>query len=213
MEAPADITWRGYSLAERDWRWQRVRENAAKAGFDCIFVPLCVDGRNLHLSLEQSRGTRSDCRFLTQLENAAVVLPTDGRKPIIISDEETGNDWVPEFRPVDGSWGIAMAQALIDAGMERGRIGVSGIRRGFYTHGRAFHGVVNHSSYIDVLGRLPNASFDNATEVIGYARYVKSEEQIGCLRRGAAIAAAGIEKMVELARPGMDLIVSRNPVC
>src|SRR5262245_65496642 len=82
MESPADITWRGYSLAERDWRWQRVRENAAMAGFDCVLVPLCVDGRNLHLSLEQSRGSRSDCRFLTQLENAAVILPTDGRKPI-----------------------------------------------------------------------------------------------------------------------------------
>src|SRR4029453_12045150 len=195
MEAPADITWRGYSLAERDWRWQRVREHAAKAGFDCIFVPLCVDGRNLHLSLEQSRGTRSDCCFLTQLENAAVVLPTDGRKPIIISDEETGNDWVPEFRPVDGFWGIAMAEALIHAGRERGRGGVFRIRRGFYSHGRAFHGVVNHSSYVDVLGRLPNATFENATEVIGYARYVKSEEQIECLRRRAATPAAAIRKI------------------
>src|SRR5215471_16552426 len=96
MESPADITWNGYSLAERDWRWQRVRNGAAKAGFDCTFVPLCVDGRNLHLSLEQARGTRSDCRFLTQLENGAVIMPTDGRKPIIISDQETGNDWVPE---------------------------------------------------------------------------------------------------------------------
>src|ERR671919_2901167 len=204
MELPADIAWKGYSLAERDWRWQRVRENAAKAGFDCILVPLCVDGRNLHLSLEQARGTRSDCRFLTQLDNAAVIMPTDGRKPIIISDEESGNDWVPEFRAMDGSWGKSMAQALIDAGMERARIGVSGIRRGLYTHGRAFHGVVNHSSYVEALRRLPNATFENATDVVGYARYVKSEEQIACLRRGAAIAAAGIEKLIELARPGMD---------
>jgi Xaa-Pro aminopeptidase len=204
MESPADITWKGYSLAERDWRWQRVRENAAKAGFDCVFVPLCVDGRNLHLSLEQARGTRSDCRFLTQLENAAVILPADRRKPIIVSDQESGNDWVPDFRPVEDSWGESMAQALVDAGMERARIGVSGLRRGFYTHGRAFHGVVNHSSYAEVLRRLPNATFENATEVIGYARYVKSPEQIQCLRRGAVIAVAGIDKMIELARPGMD---------
>ncbi|MDH3443614.1 MAG: M24 family metallopeptidase [Deltaproteobacteria bacterium] len=204
MESPAEIKWTGYSLAERDWRWQRVRENAAKAGFDCILVPLCVDGRNLHLSLEQARGTRSDCRFLTQLDNAAVIMPTDGRPPIVVSDAETENDWVPEFRPVEASWGKAMAQALIDAGMERARIGVSGIRRGFYTHGRAFHGVVNHSSYAETMRLLPNARFENATEVIGYARYVKSDEQIACLRRGAAIAAAGIEKMIELARPGMD---------
>jgi Xaa-Pro aminopeptidase len=204
IEAPADIKWRGYSLAEREWRWRRVRANAANAGFDCVFVPLCVDGKNLHLSLEQSRGTRSDCRFLTQLENAAVILPTDGREPIVISDQETENGWVRDFRPVDGSWGRSMAQALIDAGMERARIGVSGIRRGFYTHGRAFHGVVNHSSYVEVLRTLPNARFENGTEAIGYARYVKSEEQIACLKRGAAIAAAGIEKMIQLARPGMD---------
>ena len=204
MEAPADIKWNGYSLAERDWRWQRVRDNAAQAGLDCVFVPLCVDGRNLHLSLEQARGTRSDCRFLTCLDNAAVILPTDGRTPIVISDEASSNDWIPEFRAVEGSWGATMAQALIDARMERARIGVSGIRRGFYTHGRAFHGVVNHASYVEVLKRLPNATFENATEVIGHARYVKSAEQIACLRRGAAIAAAGIDKMIELARPGMD---------
>ncbi len=103
MESPAEIKWTGYSLAERDWRWQRVRENAAKAGFDCILVPLCVDGRNLHLSLEQARGTRSDCRFLTCLDNAAVILPSDGREPIIVSDQESGNDWVPEPRPVEKS--------------------------------------------------------------------------------------------------------------
>jgi Xaa-Pro aminopeptidase len=204
MESPAEIVWQGYSLAERDWRWQRVRDNAANAGFDCIFVPLCVDGRNLHLSLEQARGTRSDCRFLTQLENAAVILPTDGRAPVVISDQEIGNDWVPRFYPVEDSWGKTMAQALLDAGMERARIGVSGIGRGLYTHGRAFHGVVNHSSYVEVVRRLPHASFDDATDAIGHARYVKSEEQIACLRRGAAIAAAGIDKMIELARPGMD---------
>ncbi len=204
MDSPADIQWRGYTLAERDWRWQRVRDNAAKAGLDCIFVPLCVDGRNLHLSLEQARGVRSDCRFLTQLDNAAVILPTDGGRPIIISDQESGNDWLPEFRPVDGSWGKSMADALIDAGMARARIGVSGLGRGLYTHGRAFHGVVNYSSYAEVLRRLPNAQFGHATDVVGYARYVKSEEQVACLRRGAAIAAVGIEKMIELAKPGMD---------
>ena len=204
MEAPAEIEWSGYSLAERDWRWQRVRANAAKAGFDCIFVPLCVDGRNLHLSLEQARGTRSDCRFLTGLDNAAVILPTGSAQPIVISDQVSGNEWVRDLRPVENSWGASMAQALIEAGMERARIGVSGIQRGFYTHGRAFHGVINHTSYAEVLRRLPKARFENGTEAVGHARYVKSAEQIACLRRGAAIAAAGIEKMIELARPGMD---------
>lgn len=207
MESAAEVTWRGYSLAERDWRWNAVRQNAARAGLDCVFMPLCVDGKNLHLSLEQARGTRSDGRFLTQMENAAVVLPTDGRPPIVINDRGAGNNWIPEARPASrgsrGSWAPAMAEALIDAGMERARIGVPGLGRGKVTHGRAIAGVVNHSSYAEVMRRLPSATFEDATDVLGYARYVKSDEQIACLRRGAAIAAAGIEKMAEVARPGV----------
>src|SRR3989442_14537898 len=112
MESPADIEWTGYSLAERDWRWQRVRDDAAEAGFDCTFVPLCVDGRNLHLSLEQARGTRSDGKYLTQLENAAVVLPTDGRAPIIVTGRGETNNWLPETRRAGpdsfSSWSDAM---------------------------------------------------------------------------------------------------------
>ena len=52
--------WAGYSLAERDRRWQAVRENAGKAGFDCILVPL---------------GNGVDGRYMTQLRCSAMVLP------------------------------------------------------------------------------------------------------------------------------------------
>jgi Xaa-Pro aminopeptidase len=208
MEAPADTKWTGYSLTERDRRWNAVRANAAKAGFDCTFVPLCVDGRNLHLSLEQARGTRSDGRYLTQLENAAVVMPTDGRPPIIITDRGAKNAWVPDPKPagrgVFNSWANAMAESLIDLGMERARIGVSGLEGGKVTHGRALDGVVNHTAYTEVKRRLPNATFEDATDVVGFARYVKGEEEIAALKKGAAIANAGIDAMVEHARPGMN---------
>ena len=41
--------WNGYSLGERDRRWKAVRENAGKAGFDCILIPLGQwSGRTLH---------------------------------------------------------------------------------------------------------------------------------------------------------------------
>jgi Xaa-Pro aminopeptidase len=208
MEAPADSTWNGFSLAERDRRWQAVRNNATREGLDCVFVPLCLDGTNLRLSLEQARGVRSDGRYLTQMENAAVVLPTDGRPPIVINDRGAGNAWVPDARPASrgmrGSWGTAMAEALLDAGLERGRIGVSGLARGKVTHARAVDGVVNHTAYADVMRRLPNATFVDATDVVGFARYVKSDEEIACVRCGAAIAAAGVDEMVAVARPGVD---------
>src|SRR6185503_1824759 len=103
-----------------------------------------------------------------------------------------------------GSWAEAMAQSLLDAGMERARIGVVGLRQGKVTHGRAQQGVVNHSSYAAVVKRLPNATFEDATDIVGYARYVKSDEQIACLRWGAAIANEGILEMARVARPGVD---------
>ncbi|MBV9119869.1 MAG: M24 family metallopeptidase, partial [Chloroflexi bacterium] len=207
MEAAADSTWSGYSIAERDRRWQAVRANAARAELDCVFVPRCLDGRNFQLSLEQSHGTQSDSRYLTQMEDTAFILPTDGRPPIAINDRGEGNDWLPQTRPASagerGSWAPAMAAALRELGFERGRIGVSGLARGKVTHGRAIAGVVNHSAFTETRRSLPDATFVDATDVVGFARYVKSAEEIECLRKGAEIAVAGIERMIELARPGI----------
>ena len=207
MESAADWKWTGYSLDERDRRWNAVRANAAKAELDCTFVPLCLDGASFHLSLEQVRGARSDGRYLTQMEGASVVLPTDGRPPIVITDRGAPNAWIPEARPAvrggHGSWVDAMVQALQDAGMERARIGVIGLTMGSVTHGRASSGVVNYSSYAAVVRALPNATFVDSTDVVGYARYVKGEEEIECLRHGAQIATAGIEVMIDHARPGV----------
>ncbi len=180
-----------------------MRANAAAAGFDAVFVPLCVDGRNLNLSLEQSMGVRSDGRYLTQFDCAAVVLPSDGRPPVAITEEGQTNGWFTETRAAHGKWGRTMAEALLECGLERARIGVSGLRRGRVTHARATDGVVNHTSYAEVLRRLPNARFEDATEVVGFVRYVKSEEEMACIRTGASIAVAGIERMTETARPGL----------
>src|SRR5207253_1722715 len=39
-DEPMPAYWAVYSIAERDRRWRAVREEAAAAGFDCVFVPL-----------------------------------------------------------------------------------------------------------------------------------------------------------------------------
>jgi Xaa-Pro aminopeptidase len=190
MEAPADSTWRGYSLAERDRRWEAVRANAAKEGFDCLFVPL---------------GNGLDARYLTQLRVASIILPTDGREPIVITDQGNSNDWAPTTRAANREWTQPMIQALRDLGMERARIGVSGLRGGTVSHVRSPDGCVVASAFTEVVAALPNARFENATDVVGFARYVKGREEIECLRHSAAIAEAGIDEMQELARVGADL--------
>ena len=97
-----------------------------------------------------------------------------------------------------------MAQALLDAGMERGRIGVVGLKGGKVSHVRSPDGAVVHSAYAEVVRRLPNATFEDATDVVGMARYVKSDEEIANLRRATEIAEAGVDEMIEVARPGVD---------
>ena len=96
-----------------------------------------------------------------------------------------------------------MAATLAEFGMERAHIGVTGLERGKMVHGRAYAGVVNHTSYAELLRRLPNAKFEDDKDTVAFARYMKSPEEVDCLRRGAAIAAAGIEELGRVARPGV----------
>ena len=181
--------WNGYSLAERDRRWQAVRENAAKASLDCIFVPL---------------GAGVDGRYLTQLRCSAMVLPTDGRAPIVIADRRSSNAWVPEPWQTGREWAEPMAEALLDLGMQRARIGVVGLKGGLLTHCNSIDGVVNHTAFEYVMSKLPDAHFDDATDIVGVVRYVKSDEGIAFVRQSAEVAAAGADEFVKLARPGVD---------
>jgi len=181
--------WNGYTLAERDRRWQAVRANAAKAGFDCILVPL---------------GNGIDGRYMTQLRCSAMVLPADGRAPIVIADRRSSNDWVPNPWQTGREWAEPMGEALLDMGMDRARVGVVGLRGGSLTHCSSIDGVVNHTALELVARKVPNASLEDATDVIGAVRYVKSDEEIAFLRRGAEVAAAGLDELIKLARPGAD---------
>jgi Xaa-Pro aminopeptidase len=184
--------WSGYSLAERDRRWQAVRANAAKAGFDCILVPL---------------GNGADGRYMTQLRCSAMALPVDDRAPIIIADRKSNNAWVPEPWQTGREWAEPMAEALLDLGMERGRIGVVGLKGGSVTHCSSIDGVVNHTALNQVMSKLPNAAFEDATHVVGQVRYVKSDEEIAFVRGSAGVASAGVDELIDIARPGIDAAV------
>ena len=181
--------WNGYSLAERDRRWKAVRENGAKAGFDCLLIPL---------------GNGTDARYMTQLRCSAMVLPTDGRAPIIIADRSSHNDWVPQPWQTGREWAEPMGEALLDLGMTRARIGVVGLQGGTVTHVSSIDGVVNHTALEFVKSKLPNATFADATDIVGFVRYIKSEEEITFVRRSAEIAATALDELIKLARPGAD---------
>ena len=184
--------WNGYSLAERDRRWRAVRDRAAEAGFDCVLIPL---------------GNGIDGRYMTQLRCSAMVLPSDGRAPIVIADRRSNNAWVAEPWQTGREWAEPMGEALLDLGMARGRIGVAGLSGGQFTHCCAIDGVVNHTALERVISKVPNASFEDATDIVGWVRYRKSDEESAFIRQSAEVARAGLDELRQLARPGVDAAV------
>src|SRR5262249_6453513 len=149
-------------------------------------------------------GNGPDARYMTQLRCSAMALPADGRAPIIIADRSSSNEWVPAPWQTGREWAEPMAEALLDLGMERARIGVAGLQGGGVRHCAAIDGVVNHTAFEFVQSKLPNAQFADATDLVGLARYVKSAEEIAFVRESAQVAEAGLEELIKLASPGMD---------
>ena len=181
--------WNGYSLAERDRRWNAVRAGAARAGFDCILVPL---------------GNGIDARYMTQLRCSAMVLPTDGRAPIVIADRSSKNEWAPDPWQTGREWAEPTGEALRDLGFSRARIGVAGLKGGCLTHCDSSDGVVNHTALATALSKVPDARIEDATDVIGSVRAVKSAEELQFIRRSAEVAGEGLDELIKLARPGVD---------
>jgi len=64
--------------------------------------------------------------------------------------------------------------------------------------------VVNYTALETAMSKVPNARFEDATDVIGLVRYVKSAEEIQFVRRSAEVATAGLDELIKLARPGAD---------
>jgi Xaa-Pro aminopeptidase len=141
---------------------------------------------------------------MTQLRCSAMILPTDGRAPIVIADRRSSNAWVPEPWQTGREWAEPMGEALLDLGMGRARIGVAGLKGGSVTLCSSIDGVVNYTALAHVISKVPNATLEDATDTVGFVRYVKSEEEIAFVRESARVAAAGLDELIKLARPGVD---------
>jgi Xaa-Pro aminopeptidase len=198
----------GFSLEERDRRWRVVRRNMRLNDLDCLVVPRAVGGVNLCLSLEQVRGAWSDARYLTMLEDVAVVFFADAREPKVISSTMKSNAWVGETLTTAEVGSAPTWPLLIDVikqeGLQGARIGVPGLARGIYTHTRAFDGVLSHTSFARLRRAFPDAAFVDATDVLGLCRSQKGPEEIAAIETGALIAERAIETIQARGHVGMD---------
>jgi Xaa-Pro aminopeptidase len=190
----------GFTLNEREKRWNRVRKLMGGAGIDAIVgLP-----NQSHWDQFQA-----DVRYLTQIggnqTEAAVVFPEKGEVAAFVrgSNEvewwKIAQDWVKDLRASRRSWAEPVIDRIKELGLQDGRIGVSGLQ-GLL---RAPEGTVVLGIFEKIKQAFPRARFESATELLQEARSVKGEEEVAFVERAAEILDKVVATMLERARPGV----------
>lgn len=190
-ETPVEMQpYRRFSLAERDRRWKGIREAMARENLDALVAPP---------NLGNSTDWQADVRYISHCGGGAdasvgVVIPLVGDVTVVATSaqERWGpkiQDWVADVREVNRRYGQGLAERLLELGLQKGRIGISGL--GFGT--RTPEGTIFHGTYEALRGALPEAEFVPASDLLQGMREVKSQEEIDVLQRSVDLVERGME--------------------
>jgi Xaa-Pro aminopeptidase len=187
-----------HSVDERDRRWAALREKMHLHALDALVLA----GTDFNASMGMA-----NVRYLTQIGTmlgAYVVFPRVGEPTVFYGAphmhlpgpwRQVPGHWVEDVRPMNGVQ--AVLDVLAEHGLRDARLGYVGYRDMLIpdTHIPAF--------FLDQLrGGLPRATLVDATPLLDEMRTVKSEEEIGFLRRAGEIARKRIERLAITAREG-----------
>ena len=189
-----------FSIAERDRRWKAVRELMREANLDVIVTP-----QNSGHSADYQANTR----YLTHCgggePDIAAVFPLDGEVTAIATSAAprwpTVQDWVADVREARRNYGRAIVERLKELGVERGRIGITGL--GEVEGTRTPEGTIFYGTWKQIRGAFPHADLIDATTILDEVRYVKSDEEIGVLTKSMEINELAIEAEIEAAKAGV----------
>ncbi|HLH24238.1 MAG TPA: M24 family metallopeptidase [Chloroflexota bacterium] len=188
----------GFTLAERDRRWARLR--ALMAPQEMAFLVVLPD-----------RQLPGDARYVA-LRLGAVVFPLEG-EPTFLSPWTgrltASNPWIADARPATATgttavpYGEAVGRRLRELDVGRRRVGLAGLSGTPLGPVRNPEGYAKHTAVEHIRAAVPQATLVDASALLAEARYVKSEEEIGALRRAVAAGEAGAPALAASARPGV----------
>jgi len=194
-----------WSLEEIHRRWRITRQWMNERHLDCLLVPQHRPGAMI---LERMDGD-IDVEWLTgnSLPFKYVVLPYEGTVTAI-TDSRIRNtpeeQWTKERGidvriPEGDRWSAAIVDCLRDKGMTRARIGVGNL----VDATRQPEGEISYTTYDRVLKALPEAKFESAADLLWRVKLVHSPEEVAVLEKSVAVGEAGLQAMMETARPGL----------
>ena len=190
-----------FSLAERDRRWQAVREKMAEQNIDVIVTP-----QNTGHSMDFQANTR----YLTHCggggdADIAAVFPLNGAVTAIATTANprwtTTQDWTTDVREARREYGKIIVERLKELKIEHGRIGIAGL--GEVEGTRTPEGTILHGTYEKIREAFPQAEIVDATPILTEVRYTKSEEEIAALTKSMEIVELAYQAEIEAANPGV----------
>src|ERR1051325_4122885 len=189
-----------FSLAERDRRWQAVREKMADQNIDVIVTP-----QNTGHSMDFQANTR----YLTHCggggdADIAAVFPLNADVTAIATTANprwtATQDWTTDVREARREYGKIIVERLKELNVERGRIGITGL--GEVEGTRTPEGTIFYGTWKQIREAFPNARLVDATPILAEVRYVKSREEIDVLTKSMEIIELAMQAEIAAAKPG-----------
>lgn len=187
----------GFSMRERNRRWERVRSLMKLEGLDVV---IGIANTGLWGQLQAS------VRYLTNLgpsgNLASVVFPVDDDvTAVTLQDRQSqlATPWVDDRRPALFDHFTAVIDRMKELGLDGARIGIIGLSTGT----RFPDGFIAHRGVHRIAAAFPAAQLLDATHLLEHARASKSEEELDAMRRAVGLAEGAAEAMADLIRPGV----------
>jgi Xaa-Pro dipeptidase len=204
-------TW---SAEEFRRRWQNIRQGMKDSHFDCLIVPQHSTQPMIH---DRQDGD-ADVQYLVGIPAGWVIVPLAGKVTAISNRigsllaekrpipgivmttmfADNAPDVEVRFSDEEGLWSPLLIDVLKERKMEQARIGVGSLANLF----RNSEGSVNYTSYDRVRKAFPQAQFDSAADILWRVKLVHSAEEIAALEKATEVSEAGVQAMMETARPG-----------
>jgi len=186
-----------FSHAERDRRWNLVRQAMERENVDCVIAPNNT-GHSTHFQAE--------ARYLSHVggggdADIACVFPLQGDVAAVATSAERWRDvqdWVSDLREARRAYGAAAAKKLREVPLPHKRVGIVGL--GDYV--RAPEGTVLHGFMNALMAAFPDVEWVDFSKQMSAIRIIKSQEEIAFLAKSMELIERAVERVKEVAVPG-----------
>jgi Xaa-Pro aminopeptidase len=187
------------SLAERDRRWAAVRKQMQARNLDCIVLwgwPMMWDF--------YTANARYLCPIGGNAEFNIMVFPASGeptcivQMPTFLEGWRSAQEWVSDIRARKGTWADSVAARLKELKLDTGRVGMDGLAGPLDPDGW-----LPHSVFLRLKELLPQTEIIALDDMLEKVRSVKSDEELGVLRKAAKLGDLMLSTCRDIARPGV----------